>query len=101
LAKPPALVVEAVAAAVCLLGSEEKPGWGQCKQVLGDMCFLDKLLSFDAQKVSPMAFAQAKAIAEQPSFCVDVVRSHSAAAAGLVAWTLQVLDKAPPIAENC
>jgi len=94
LAAPPVEVMEVIAAMACLLGSEEKPsgGWAQCKRVIGDPCLLGKLLSFDAQKVSPTALAQAKAIAEQPFFCVDVMRTKSVAAAGLVAWILQVLD---------
>merc|ERR1712187_1028944 len=89
--KPPAEVMQAVVAVSCLVTGEEcHNGWEQCKALLADPSFLSKLLSCDIAKVSPGALAQAKALADEPFFNVDAMKAKSCAAAGLVAWTLDM-----------
>eukprot|EP00928_Gymnodinium_smaydae_P046962 TRINITY_DN3130_c0_g1_i2.p1 TRINITY_DN3130_c0_g1~~TRINITY_DN3130_c0_g1_i2.p1 ORF type:complete len:821 (-),score=146.86 TRINITY_DN3130_c0_g1_i2:256-2718(-) len=104
LAKPPQEVYEVLAAVGFLLGAREKMTWGQCKVMMHDMMFLEKLVSLDVERVSAEALAQTAAIAEMPFFTVEAMRAKSAAAAGLVAWILSVLDEAkklPLVVEDC
>eukprot|EP00928_Gymnodinium_smaydae_P002646 TRINITY_DN10948_c0_g1_i1.p3 TRINITY_DN10948_c0_g1~~TRINITY_DN10948_c0_g1_i1.p3 ORF type:complete len:117 (-),score=27.52 TRINITY_DN10948_c0_g1_i1:234-584(-) len=87
-------VCELLAAVGFLLGASEKMTWGQCKVMMYRMTFLEKLLTLDVEKISSEALADTAAIAGMPFFEVETMGAKSAAAAGLVAWVLNVLDKA-------
>jgi hypothetical protein len=90
LAKPPVGVDQVVMAVAFLLGHDTNYDWNGCKQLLADMKFLDRLMNFDIQQVSPSHLAQAKAISQQPAF--RSVGCKSKAAEELANWVLGVFE---------
>jgi len=74
-------------------GREEKMEWAECKRMLGDVTFLNQLLTFDIHAVPPASLAKAKTLVSEPSFNIEDLTRQSKAAAGLAKWVLHVLEK--------
>eukprot|EP00933_Yihiella_yeosuensis_P031441 TRINITY_DN24_c0_g1_i1.p1 TRINITY_DN24_c0_g1~~TRINITY_DN24_c0_g1_i1.p1 ORF type:complete len:772 (+),score=147.93 TRINITY_DN24_c0_g1_i1:84-2399(+) len=94
LSKPPQIVKELLVAVSILLGGEEKLDWRGCKMMVADVQFLKKLVSLNVANIPPRCLIQAKAMVQLHSLNPGNVRRISAAAAGLAAWVLQVLELA-------
>jgi dynein heavy chain len=81
---PPPIVGKVMEAVmVCL---KEGTTWAEAKKVLADPNFMDRLVKYDKDNITPKILAGMEKYTGQPDFDVDFVFTKSAAASKLCSW---------------
>ena len=94
--KPPGAVVNVVAAVMVLMSPPAKipkdRSWNSGKVMMSKVDqFLEALIKFDKENISDPNLKAIRPYLEDPEFEPDLIRSKSAAAAGLCAWAINIV----------
>ena len=75
--------------------------WEPSKKVLGDSAFMDKLLNYDKDHISPHAIELIRKITVLPEFQPEAVAKQSKAATGICKWVraMEVYDRVAKVVE--
>ena len=85
---PPFLVMTVMSAVCTILGI--KPDWNTAKKMLNDPSFVTRLVTFNAESVSPKIYNKCKQYSKIPDFKPSIVVKVSKACETLCAWVLAV-----------
>lgn len=96
-AQPPPIVVTVMGAVMCLMASGGKlprdRGWKAAKVAMGKVDqFLDCLINYDKDNIHDNCLKGTKEYVTKSDFEPDNVRTKSAAAAGLCAWVINIVQ---------
>ncbi|XP_026194572.1 dynein heavy chain 6, axonemal [Cyclospora cayetanensis] len=86
--KPPPLVMITMEAVCTILG--EKTDWEQCRKVLSDTGFLNRLMAFDKDHIPGATLKKLEKIVQRADFTPEVVGKQSVAAMSLCMWVLAI-----------
>ena len=93
---PPAAVVNVTASVMCLMAPGGKVSkdrsWKAAKVMMGNVSqFLDALVNYDKEHIHDNCLKAVREYLKDPEFDPDLIRSKSIAAAGLSAWTINIV----------
>lgn len=86
---PPQLVRLVMQAVCVLLGSA--PTWAEALRVLADIRFLDRLRSFDRDRVDPVLIERVQLYTHHPDFSMENMKRASLASTTLCKWVLAIV----------
>ncbi|XP_071954573.1 dynein beta chain, ciliary-like [Antedon mediterranea] len=95
-ATPPSAVLMVTAAVMCLLAPNGKVpkdrGWKAAKSMMQKVDgFLDSLLNYDKENIPDGSLKAVQEYLNNPEFKPDLIKSKSAAAAGLCSWAVNIV----------
>ena len=95
--KPAKEVVDVASAVMCLMEAvngipPKDRSWNAAKKMMAQVDrFLEGLLSFDKENISPKVQEEVKKYTADPSFNYDNIKTKSVAAAGLCSWVVNIM----------